>query len=49
MLSTIQGNTDVYLVTGDPVEQVRAPDVYNLLFGKLGINAVKGAGACGGE
>ena len=40
MLSTIQGNTDVYLVTGDPVEQVRAPEVYNLLFSKLGINAV---------
>ena len=40
MLPTIQGNTDVYLVTGDPVEQVRAPEVYNLLFGKLGINAV---------
>lgn len=40
MLSTIQGNTDVYLFTGDPVEQVRAPKVYNLLFGNLGINAV---------
>ena len=40
MLLNIQGNTDVYLVTGDPVEQVRAPEVYNLLFSKLGINAV---------
>lgn len=40
MLPTVQGNTDVYLVTGDPVEQARAPEVYNLLFGKLGINAV---------
>lgn len=40
MLSNIQGDTDVYLITGDPVEQVRAPEVYNLLFAKLGINAV---------
>ena len=40
MLPTIQGKTDVYLVTGDPVGQVRAPEVYKLLFGKLGISAV---------
>lgn len=40
MLSTIQGNTDVYLIPGDPVEQVRAPGVFNLLFKTLGINAV---------
>ncbi|UUZ64367.1 shikimate dehydrogenase [Polaromonas sp. P1-6] len=40
MLSTIQGNTDVYLISGDPVEQVRAPEVFNLIFRTLGINAV---------
>ncbi|MFC5521653.1 shikimate dehydrogenase family protein [Polaromonas jejuensis] len=40
MLSTIQGTTDVYLIPGDPVAQVRAPEVFNLIFRTLGINAV---------
>ncbi|MES2512129.1 MAG: shikimate dehydrogenase [Pseudomonadota bacterium] len=40
MLSTIQGTTDVYLIPGDPVEQVKAPEVFNLIFRTLGINAV---------
>ena len=40
MLSTIQGSTDVYLIPGDPVEQVRAPEVFNLIFQLLGIDAV---------
>jgi shikimate dehydrogenase len=40
MHSTIQGSTDVYLISGDPVEQVRAPEVFNLIFRTLGINAV---------
>ena len=40
MLSTIHGTTDVYLIPGDPVEQVRAPEVFNLIFRTLGINAV---------
>ena len=40
MHSTIDGQTDVYLIAGDPVEQVRAPQVFNLIFKKLGINAV---------
>ncbi|MEO7885876.1 MAG: shikimate dehydrogenase, partial [Polaromonas sp.] len=40
MLSTIQGNTDVYLIPGDPVGQVRAPEVFNLIFKTLGIDAV---------
>lgn len=40
MLSTIDGKTDVYLIPGDPVEQVRAPEVFNLIFRTLGINAV---------
>jgi shikimate dehydrogenase len=40
MLSTINGQTDVYLIPGDPVEQVRAPEVFNLIFRTLGINAV---------
>lgn len=40
MYSTIDGQTDVYLIPGDPVEQVRAPQVFNLIFKTLGINAV---------
>lgn len=40
MLSAIQGSTDVYLIPGDPVEQVKAPEVFNLIFRTLGINAV---------
>lgn len=40
MFSSIRGNTDVFLIPGDPVEQVRAPEVFNLIFRTLGINAV---------
>jgi shikimate dehydrogenase len=40
MFSTINGATDVYLILGDPVEQVRAPESFNLIFATLGINAV---------
>ena len=29
------------LIPGDPVEQVRAPQVFNLIFKALGINAVQ--------
>lgn len=40
MLSHISGTTDVFLIPGDPVEQVKAPEVFNLIFRTLGINAV---------
>ena len=40
MSLTIDGQTDVFLIPGDPVEQVRAPQVFNLIFKTLGINAV---------
>lgn len=40
MFSIINGSTDVYLICGDPVEQVKAPEVFNLVFKRLGINAV---------
>lgn len=40
MQFTINGQTDVYLILGEPVEQVRAPQVCNLIFKQLGINAV---------
>jgi shikimate dehydrogenase len=37
---SISGTTDVYLILGDPVEQVRAPDAFNLIFAKMGTDAV---------
>lgn len=40
MFSSIRGDTDVFLIPGDPVVQVRAPEVFNLIFRTLGINAV---------
>lgn len=40
MLPSIRGTTDVFLIPGDPVEQVRAPEVFNLVFKSLGIDAV---------
>lgn len=36
----ITGTTDVYLILGDPVAQVRAPESFNLIFARLGIDAV---------
>ncbi|MDB5894193.1 MAG: shikimate dehydrogenase [Rhodoferax sp.] len=37
---TIDGKTDVFMILGDPVEQVRAPESFNLIFQTLGHNAV---------
>lgn len=37
---TITGNTRVFYILGDPVAQVRAPEVYNPLFREHGIDAV---------
>ena len=37
---SVNGSTDVYLILGDPVEQVMAPDIFNPLFAQRGINAV---------
>jgi shikimate dehydrogenase len=39
-MQVITGSTDVYLILGDPVEQVRAPETFNLLFARFGIDAV---------
>ena len=36
----ISGSTDVYLILGDPVEQVLAPETFTPLFARCGINAV---------
>jgi shikimate dehydrogenase len=37
---TITGTTRVFFILGDPVTQVRAPEVYNHLFARHGIDAV---------
>ncbi len=37
---SITGHTQVYFIIGDPVSQVRAPEVYNALFARHGIDAV---------
>lgn len=36
----VNGNTDVYLILADPIEQVVAPKMFNLVFARMGINAV---------
>jgi shikimate dehydrogenase len=36
----ISGSTRVFLILGDPVAQVRAPEVFNLLFRRHGVDAV---------
>ena len=36
----IDGNTRVFLILGDPVSQVRAPQAFNHLFRRHGVNAV---------
>ena len=37
---TITGSTRVFLILGDPVEQVRAPEMFNVLFRQHQIDAV---------
>jgi shikimate dehydrogenase len=39
-MPVVTGNTDVYLILGDPVEQVRAPELFNQIFARMGIDAV---------
>ena len=36
----VHGDTDVYLILGDPIEQVLAPEIFNPLFVRFGIDAV---------
>ncbi len=36
----ITGSTRVYFIVGHPVEQVRAPEAFNLIFARFGIDAV---------
>ena len=38
--AVIRGTTDVYLIVGDPVEQVKAPEIFNRVFAHTGSNAV---------
>lgn len=37
---SVTGTTRVFFIIGDPVAQVRAPEVYNHLLAKHGIDAV---------
>ena len=37
---SISGTTRVFLILGDPVAQVRAPEAFNHLFDKHGVDAV---------
>jgi len=39
-MTAITGNTRVFYILGDPVAQVRAPEVYNHLFRQHGVDAV---------
>ncbi len=39
-MPTVSGSTDVYLILGDPVEQVLAPETFNPLFAHFGHDAV---------
>lgn len=39
-LSRVTGNTDLYLILGDPVAQVLAPETFNPLFASMGIDAI---------
>lgn len=36
----VHGDTDVYLILGDPIEQVLAPEIFNPLFERFGMDAV---------
>jgi shikimate dehydrogenase len=36
----VTGHTAVYFIIGDPITQVRAPETFNSLFAKLGIDAI---------
>ncbi len=39
-MPAVSGSTDVYLILGDPVEQVLAPEIFNPLFAQFGHDAV---------
>ncbi|MDM0112829.1 shikimate dehydrogenase [Variovorax sp. J22R133] len=39
-MQSIHGTTDVYLIPGDPVVNVRAPRMFNAVFERFGIDAV---------
>lgn len=39
-MPTVRGSTSVLMVAADPVAQVKAPEAYNLVFARCGIDAV---------
>jgi shikimate dehydrogenase len=40
MFPFIAGSTDLYLIPGDPVTNVRLPRMFNAVFERFGIDAV---------
>lgn len=40
LMPSVSGSTDVYLILGDPVEQVLAPETFNPLFARFGHDAL---------
>ena len=40
LVPPVSGSTDVYLILGDPVEQVLAPEIFNPLFARFGHDAL---------
>lgn len=40
LMPSVSGSTDVYLILGDPVEQVLAPEIFNPLFAHFGHDAL---------
>jgi shikimate dehydrogenase len=40
LVPPVSGSTDVYLILGDPVEQVLAPEIFNPLFARMGHDAL---------
>jgi shikimate dehydrogenase len=39
-MPSVSGSTDVYLILGDPIAQVLAPETFNPLFARYGVDAV---------
>ncbi|HYP72291.1 MAG TPA: shikimate dehydrogenase, partial [Variovorax sp.] len=39
-MHSIQGSTDLFLMPGDPVTNVRVPRMFNAVFERFGIDAV---------
>jgi shikimate 5-dehydrogenase len=47
--ATINGATRLYAIIGDPIAQVRSPQLYTGLFASAGMNAVAGRDLLAGQ